>query len=65
MNWDSGATWDSQLKWDTQGIAPSSRARISGSGKNIILLLRKNSAIYKPVLHSGGTLRHTIRRLAT
>ena len=65
LNWDSGATWDSQLKWDTQGIAPSSRARISGSGKNIILLLRKNSAIYKPVLHSGGTLRHTIRRLAT
>jgi hypothetical protein len=57
--WDSGL-WDAGF-WDGVTLAPS-RFRLSGSGENISLIVRKSSDKFQPITFSGAMLRLLPRR---
>ena len=57
--WDDG-TWDVG-SWDGLQLLPE-RYRLSGSGENIALIIRKNSDEYEPLTFNGVVVRHIPRR---
>lgn len=57
--WDE-FTWD-QFTWDGVTLAPVN-LKLEGSGENISLVIRKDSAYFSPISLTGAILRYTNRR---
>lgn len=59
--WDAGFFWDTGLFWDGRTLGPT-EVELDGSGENIALAVRGNSAAYGPFTINTITIHYTPRR---